>query len=123
MYNNLFDLKYNLKINKNKVEIDLLPPAGFTPSQWIEAIGMTESAKNISLESISYFLTNQTNQLIEHENKLKNLKKANQTPLIKKARLNLIKEKELLSNDIVFTTLVIQHRSEQENQDNKFSNS
>lgn len=107
------NLNYKIVVKNNKVECSLLIPNNLTPLQFL-------LHNEIEIHRLNYNLTSDTlesdcKQYIELHNKLLNLKKANQTDLIKKARLLALEKQTLLRPSIASALVVISALEQLEN--------
>lgn len=111
--NQMENLNYKIDVKNNKVECSLLIPNNLTPLQFL-------LENEIEIHRLNYNLTSDTlesdcKQYIELHKKLLNLKKANQTDLIKKARLLALEKQTLLRPSIASALVVISALEQLEN--------
>lgn len=103
--NKMENLNYKIVVKNNKVECSLLIPNNASPLEYL-------IENEIDINRLNHILTSETLDseckiYIELHNKLLNLKKANQTELIKKARLSALHKQKLLAPSIASAMVVL----------------
>jgi hypothetical protein len=111
MYNNEFNIPYNLEIKGNNIDLEL-KVAEFKPIDWLKSCGILETVQQFPNEIIAEILKSDIIELIEIEQKQLNLKKSNQTSLIQKLRKKLLSQKLDLSNSVVISTIILQAKKD-----------